>query len=63
MSLFARKDISLERGSGYVDCMEPSSSYNTFGQWFKYAAMSAMEFDRYLAESGKRMKRIRIRKC
>ena len=33
------------------------------GQWFKYAAMSAMEFDRYLAESGKRMKRIRIRKC
>ena len=49
-----RKDISLERGSGYVDCMEPSSSYNTFGQWFKYAAMSAMEFDRYLAESGKK---------
>ena len=34
--------------------MEPSSSYNTFGQWFKYAAMSAMEFDRYLAESGKK---------
>ena len=44
----------MERGSGYVDCMEPSSSYNTFGQWFKYAAMSAMEFDRYLAESGKK---------
>ena len=49
-----RKDISLERGSGYVDCMEPSSSYNTFGQWFKYSVMSAMEFDRYLAESGKK---------
>ncbi len=49
-----RKDISLERGSGYVDCMEPSSSYNTFGQWFKYAAMSALEFDRYLPESGKK---------
>lgn len=49
-----RKDISLERGSGYIDCMEPSSSYNTFGQWFKYAAMSALEFDRYLAESGKK---------
>lgn len=58
-----RKDISLERGSGYIDCMEPSSSYNTFGQWFKYAAMSAMEFDRYLAESGKKDEKIRIRKC
>lgn len=49
-----RKDISLERSSGYMDCMEPSSSYNTFGQWFKYASMSALEFDRYLAESGKK---------
>lgn len=48
-----RKDIDLERSSGYIDCLEPSSSYNTFGQWFKYATMSAMEFDRYLAESGK----------
>lgn len=52
--LTLRKGISLERSSGYVDCMEPSSSYNTFGQWFKYASMSAMEFDRYLAESGQK---------
>ncbi len=49
-----RKNISLERSSGYVDCLEPSSSYNTFGQWFKYASMSALEVDRYLAESGKK---------
>lgn len=49
-----RKPISLERSSGYVDCMEPSSSYNTFGQWYKYAVMSALEFDRYLLETGKK---------
>lgn len=46
------KKIKLERDCGYLDCLEPSSSYNTFGEWFKYAAMSMLEYDRYLDEQG-----------
>jgi predicted ATP-binding protein involved in virulence len=30
--------------------MEPSNTYQTFGHWFQYAALSAMEFDCYLKE-------------
>ncbi|MEG1726679.1 MAG: AAA family ATPase [Acidaminococcaceae bacterium] len=44
--------INLERDSGYAECLEPSSSYNTFGQWFKYASLSTLEYDRYLEETG-----------
>lgn len=44
------KKIDLSRTSGYVECLEPSGSYNTFGQWFRYATMSALEYDRVIAE-------------
>lgn len=47
-----RKIIDLERYVGYEECLEPSSSYNTFGQWFKYAVLSAAEFSRYIMETG-----------
>ena len=45
-----RKKLNLERDSGYLDAMEPSNTYQTFGHWFQYAALSAMEFDCYLKE-------------
>ena len=45
-----RKKINLERDSGYFEAMEPANTYQTFGHWFQYAALSAMEFDRYLKE-------------
>lgn len=44
------KKINLERDSGYFEAMETCASHNTFGQWFQYASLSAMEFDRYLQE-------------
>lgn len=47
-----RKIVDLERYVGYEECLEPSSSYNTFGQWFRYAVLSAAEFSRYIAETG-----------
>ncbi|MDO5101270.1 MAG: AAA family ATPase, partial [Eubacteriales bacterium] len=40
----------LSRSSGYVECLEPSGSYNTFGQWFRYASESELEYDRIIAE-------------
>lgn len=46
------KKIDLARSVGYEECIEPSSSYNTFGQWFKYAMLSAAEFDRATKEVG-----------
>ena len=46
------KKIDLPRSVGYEECIEPSSSYNTFGQWFKYAMLSAAEFDRAAKEVG-----------
>ncbi len=47
------KKVDLPRNVGYEECLEPSSSYNTFGQWFKYAVLSAAEFARYVKETGK----------
>lgn len=47
-----RKIVDLERYVGYEECLEPSSSYNTFAQWFKYAVLSAAEFSRYISETG-----------
>ena len=32
-----------ERTVGYKECLEPSSSYNTFGRWFKHLSESVME--------------------
>ena len=46
------KKIDLPRSVGYEECIEPSSSYNTFGQWFRYAILSAAEFDRAAKEVG-----------
>ena len=46
------KKIELPRSVGYEECIEPSSSYNTFGQWFKYAMFSAAEFERAKKETG-----------
>ena len=55
-SLLKRKDIDLSRGSGYVECLEPSGSYNTFAQWFRYATESALEYDRIIEEKNLRTK-------
>lgn len=45
-------EVDLTRSSGYVECLEPTGSYNTFGQWFRYATMSSLEYDRILVEKG-----------
>lgn len=43
-SLMAHYDKSLEaREVGYEECLEPSSSYNTFGQWFEHVSRCALE--------------------
>lgn len=43
-SLLANFDKSLEeRSVGYEECLEPSSSYNTFGKWFEYVTKCALE--------------------
>ena len=43
-SLLANFDKSLEeRSVGYEECLEPSSSYNTFGKWFEYVTQCALE--------------------
>ena len=44
------KNIDLERSSGYMDCLESTSSYANFGHWVKYAIMSAVEIERIIAE-------------
>ncbi|MBO5636305.1 MAG: AAA family ATPase [Acidaminococcaceae bacterium] len=49
-TLLKRKNVDLSRSSGYVECLEPSGSYNTFAQWFRYASESALEYDRIIAE-------------
>jgi predicted ATP-binding protein involved in virulence len=49
-SLLKRKKVDLARSSGYVECLEPSGSYNTFAQWFRYASESALEYDRIIVE-------------
>ena len=49
-SLLANFDQSLEKRSvGYEECLEPSSSYNTFGKWFEYVAKCAYEEVQYSA--------------
>ncbi len=41
-SLMTHYDKSLEeRGVGYEECLEPSSSYNTFGKWFEHVSRLA----------------------
>ena len=42
--------IELARIAGYTDCLEPVTSYNSFGQWIKYVIMSAVEIERVIAE-------------
>ena len=49
-TLLKRKKVDLARSSGYVECLEPSGSYNTFAQWFRYATESALEYDHIIAE-------------
>ena len=49
-SLLKGKEMDLSRSSGYVECLEPSGSYNTFSQWFRYAAESELEYDRIIVE-------------
>lgn len=42
-SLMAHYDKSLEeREIGYEECLEPSSSYNTFGKWFEHVSRCAL---------------------
>ena len=55
-SLMKRKNVDLSRSSGYVECLEPSGSYNTFAQWFRYATESALEYDRIIAEKNLKTK-------
>ena len=55
-SLLKRKNVDLSRSSGYVECLEPSGSYNTFAQWFRYATESALEYDRIIAEKNLKTK-------
>ena len=55
-SLLKRKNVDLSRSSGYVECLEPSGSYNTFTQWFRYATESALEYDRIIAEKNLKTK-------
>ena len=55
-SLLKRKSVDLSRSSGYVECLEPSGSYNTFAQWFRYATESALEYDRIIAEKNLKTK-------
>ena len=50
------KKINMERDSGYYEAIEPASTYQTFGHWFQYAALSAMEFDCYIREKDSRQK-------
>lgn len=43
-SLMTHYDKSLEaREVGYEECLEPSSSYNTFGQWFEHVSRCALK--------------------
>lgn len=43
-SLMAHYDKSLEaREIGYEECLEPSSSYNTFGKWFEHISRCSLE--------------------
>lgn len=43
-NLLTNFDKSLtERSVGYEECLEPSSSYNTFGKWFEYVTKCALE--------------------
>lgn len=39
-----------ERSVGYEECLEPSSSYNTFGQWFEQVEKQALAEQQYSAE-------------
>jgi predicted ATP-binding protein involved in virulence len=39
-----------QRSVGYEECLEPSSSYNTFGKWFEYVTKSAQTEQQYSAE-------------
>ena len=55
-SLLKGGDIDMSRASGYIECLEPSGSYNTFGQWFRYASESALEFDHMIKERGLQVK-------
>ena len=55
-TLMKRKNVDLSRSSGYVECLEPSGSYNTFAQWFRYATESALEYDRIIAEKNLKTK-------
>ena len=55
-SLLKRKNVDLSRSSGYTECLEPSGSYNTFAQWFRYATESALEYDRIIAEKNLKTK-------
>lgn len=42
--LFKNHDTPLEsRAVGYEECLEPSSSYNSFGKWFKNVTESAQQ--------------------
>ena len=48
--LLANFDRSLtERSVGYEECLEPSSSYNTFGSWFEHVTKAAQEEVQYSA--------------
>ena len=55
-TLLKRKKVDLARSSGYIECLEPSGSYNTFAQWFRYATESALEYDRIIAEKNLKTK-------
>jgi predicted ATP-binding protein involved in virulence len=37
------KSLQVSRTAGYTDCLEPSSSYKSFAEWFRYASIADFE--------------------
>jgi predicted ATP-binding protein involved in virulence len=42
-SLTEEKSRQVSRTAGYTDCLDPSSSYKSFAEWFRYASIADFE--------------------
>lgn len=47
----SKTELSLERDAGYYQAIKPSSTYQAFALWFRYASMSALEYGAYQKET------------
>ena len=47
------KSHQVSRTAGYTDCLEPSSSYKSFAEWFRYASIADFEVLLKAHQSGK----------